>query len=966
MIITFPILRKIKTLSAKFLLIALPPVILSTILLMSIVGFFIYDDMRKELEIAIRNVTHIQRAVLALHVWNYDIEGVRQNLETLTLYPGVSRAVVYNADNVIIAESIDSGSISSSSKLFQIKQPITFTTPHSEKTLGSLIVFYHYKNIYQRLINQFFRDFLLLAFLVVGIVFSAVVANRWIIEIPLKKFLNAVRQADEKNIREPIIWPTQDELGQVIAAYNNLLANLTEDEEKLRFQAMLLDQIKDGIIATDLKGQTSYENQTIARFLRKASDECTEQGPDGMESRDGQSLITQEIIERTLTKGQWQGTVKTCSADGSEKVLETRTWMMYNRSGRPTGMVGVLTDITQRKQAEYALKQSQMNLVRAHSIARLGNFRYNIMTRETFWSRELCRIAGLEDKERRLTPDERARMIHSDDLPKVYDAVQNALHGRRDAALDVRLIRPDGTMRYLHEQFEVTYDENNEAVEIFGTIQDITERKEIEEELRKAKNAAEVANQAKSKFLANMSHELRTPLNVIIGFAQLMSNGLNLNQEQREYLDIINRSGEHLLTLINQVLDLSKIEAGKTTLNETDFDLLRLLDDVVDLFRLRAEEKGLQLLFECSPDIPRYVRTDEVKLRQVLINLLSNALKFTAEGGIVVRIGNVKRENADREELGSQISQLQFEIKDTGSGIAPEEQEFLFEAFTQTDTGRQAQEGTGLGLTICRKFVQLMGGDLTLHSEVGQGTIFIMTLPTHIVNTNDLVSLTSHSRRVIALEPGQPRYRILVVDDNLDNRRLLVKLLNPFGFELREAENGQIAVEICERWEPHLIWMDMRMPVMNGYEATECIRMMLDTVIIAVTASSFEEERSAVLAAGCDDFLRKPFKQSEIFELMHKHLGIRYIYEESKLKISEEQHDIQWNNSIPKALATLPPELLNNLEHAAITTNISEISETLYDIRKYDSALAEALMGLAYNFEYTKMLTYIQDAKKEQ
>jgi len=410
-----------------------------------------------------------------------------------------------------------------------------------------------------------------------------------------------------------------------------------------------------------------------------------------------------------------------------------------------------------------------------------------------------------------------------------------------------------------------------------------------------AKEKAEVANFAKSTFIANMSHELRSPLNAILGFSQVMTRSQTLPPEHQDNVSIITRSGEHLLTLINQVLDLSKIEAGRTILIEKNFDLYRLLDDLEDIFHLKAEDKRLQLLFERTPDLPRYICTDEVKLRQVLINLLNNAIKFTQEGGVSVRVRSVMGNGSLVIENGEENShyQLHFEVEDTGLGIALEELDSLFEAFVQTQTGKDAQEGTGLGLPISRKFVQLMGGEMSVSSEVGRGTLIKFAIQVSVVDAAD-IETKQPTRRVIALEPNQPRYRILIVDDKPINRQLLIKLLNPLGFELREASNGKETIEVWNSWEPHLIWMDMRMPVMDGYEATKQIKATTKgqaTAIIALTASALEEERAVVLSAGCDDFLRKPFREADIFAIMNKHIGVRYIYED-QTPAKAEQSDL--------------------------------------------------------------------------
>jgi predicted ATPase/signal transduction histidine kinase/CheY-like chemotaxis protein/tRNA A-37 threonylcarbamoyl transferase component Bud32 len=504
-------------------------------------------------------------------------------------------------------------------------------------------------------------------------------------------------------------------------------------------------------------------------------------------------------------------------------------------------------------------------------------------------------------------------------------------------------------------------------------------------ELAKAKDAAEVANQAKSTFLANMSHELRSPLNAILGFSQLMMRSQTLPSEHVENAGIITRSGEHLLTLINQVLDLSKIEAGRTTLNEKNFDLYRLLDDLEDMFQLKAQEKGLQLIcdrpWRCASrnrafDVPRYVRTDEVKLRQVLINLLNNALKFTSEGGVSVRVGmkngqsliaNGKEKAISNEQLAISNEHLLFEVSDTGAGIAPEELDSLFEAFVQTKTGKESQEGTGLGLPISRKFVQLMGGDITVSSEVGKGTTFKFDITVSVVDATEIETKQS-TRRVIALEPNQPRYRILIVDDKQDNRQLLIKLLNTLGFELKQASNGQEAVAIWDKWEPHLIWMDMRMPVMDGYEATKQIKSTTigqATAVIAVTASVLEEERAVVLSAGCDDFVRKPFREADIFELMHKHIGVRYIYDDPTAPAAKTLSDKDIQDALnPEAFAAVPTELLASLEQAASFAYMSEIDRYIEEIRSYNTTVADALAALALDFDYGSIISLIQEAKK--
>ncbi|MBD0345913.1 MAG: response regulator, partial [Coleofasciculus sp. Co-bin14] len=502
-------------------------------------------------------------------------------------------------------------------------------------------------------------------------------------------------------------------------------------------------------------------------------------------------------------------------------------------------------------------------------------------------------------------------------------------------------------------------------------------------ELAVAKQKAEAANEAKSTFLANMSHELRSPLNAILGFSQVMLRSQTLPLDHLENVGIITRSGEHLLTLINQVLDLSKIEAGRTTLNEKNFDLYRLLDDLEDMFQLKASDKGLQLLFDRTPDVPHYIHTDEVKLRQVLINLLNNALKFTHEGGVAVKVKsevetpttNLKPKtetpttnNIDAQAASRRVQQttITFEVEDTGAGIAPDELDSLFEAFVQTKTGKESQEGTGLGLPISRKFVQLMGGEMTLSSEVGKGATFKFEIKVGVVDAQD-IETKQPTRRIIALEPNQPRYRILIVDDRYDNRQLLIKLLNPFGFELREASNGIEAVKIWDDWEPHLIWMDMRMPVMDGYEATKQIKSTTKgqaTAVIALTASTLEEERAVVRSVGCDDFMRKPFREAELFEMMNKHIGVRYVYEGSTQRDSSITEDGKHNVLTAVAIATLPESWVTSLKQAILSVNVKLIYTLIEQLRPENAALANALKACVDKFEYEKILNLISEREE--
>lgn len=498
------------------------------------------------------------------------------------------------------------------------------------------------------------------------------------------------------------------------------------------------------------------------------------------------------------------------------------------------------------------------------------------------------------------------------------------------------------------------------------------------EDLRQAKEAADAANRAKSEFLANMSHELRTPLNAILGFAQLMAKDSTLSPNHRQYTDIINRSGEHLLKLINDILEMSKIEAGRASLNESEFDLYALLDDLEEMLSLRATAKQLTLTFDRAADVPQYICSDESKLRQVLLNLLSNAIKFTSQGYVTLRVCVVSDEVSSEgsETLGDQVIArpitLHFEVEDTGAGIAPEEMARLFEAFTQTRTGMKASEGTGLGLPISQTFVRLMGGEITVTSQVGQGSLFVFDIRATLADAALIVTRHHDRRQVIGLAPGQPTYRILIAEDIPTNRLLLARLLSPLGFEIREAENGQVALDIWRDWQPHVILMDMHMPILDGYEATRYIKASVtshSTVIIALTASAFEEQRRAILSAGCDDFVRKPFQACELLEKLSHHLGIVYEYAEVGVDAASDlvalRTDTTSDNDrllTAQNLTVMPPDWLDNLRHAAVLCSDVLVLQLLEQVPSEQSQIVYGLRELVESFRFDRIQSLAEQA----
>jgi signal transduction histidine kinase/DNA-binding NarL/FixJ family response regulator len=474
-------------------------------------------------------------------------------------------------------------------------------------------------------------------------------------------------------------------------------------------------------------------------------------------------------------------------------------------------------------------------------------------------------------------------------------------------------------------------------------------------------DAEAAANREKSGFLVRMSHELRSPLNAIVGFTRLSMRDTSQSALVQENLSIVLKSSQHLYNMINEILDLSKIEAGQVTLMEQNVDLIDLLNEIVNMFALSIEEKGLQLKIDVDATVPQHIRIDGVRLRQILINLLGNALKFTDAGSIELIVRHIDADIAvpgqsDKSATENKTCQLLFIIADTGIGIAGDELAILGHAFVQGRGARQQAEGTGLGLAISRKFVELMGGKLKLSSQPDRGTQAEFSLNVQILEPGTtLVDPTESARRVSGIAPGQRRYRILIADDGAEQRFLLTRLLMPLGFEVREAADGAEAIAIWHEWSPDLICIDMRMPIIDGCEATRRIRAMPGgekPAIIALTASNLEPE--FILENGCDDYLAKPFSESAFFELIRIHLGVEFIYETVSITSPSSRLDVA-------SLSNLSEALRQQLQHASSGLDIDSIENVIEAIAQQDAALAEALHAMAAEYQYDKILSSLNE-----
>ena len=547
------------------------------------------------------------------------------------------------------------------------------------------------------------------------------------------------------------------------------------------------------------------------------------------------------------------------------------------------------------EESETRLRVSEERLQLALDAARLGIWDWDVTQDRLVWDDSMYQIYGIREEEFSGAYDAWSRCLVPEDLARATDELEAALRGDREYRSDFRVRRSDGVVRVIRGVGHTVRNADGAPVRMVGINRDVTdlinaerEREQLVHELQEhkehlealvegrttellaAKEAAESASRAKSVFLANVSHEIRTPLNAVLGYAQLLEHDRHLNEDQKRKIDIIHSSGTHLLTLINDILEMSKIEAGRTTLAVEPFDLHVLLNDVCLMFRELTEKKGLELTLDQDPQLPRALSGDAGKVRQVVINLLSNAVKFTRRGWIVVR--------ARSRVAGGDQHVITISVEDTGPGIESRNLVRIFEPFDQADSGIRAG-GAGLGLAISRNFARRMGGDLVVDSTPGKGSVFTFTFEVGEASIHAVADRVAPGIPA-GLEANQPEWKVLIVDDVATNRDLLSELLSRTGFSTRTAASGEAAIDVHDQWHPQLVLMDLRMPGMDGLEAVRLLRKRgSKALIFSVTASSLAYTEEEVRKAGADAFIRKPYQEGELLAIIGEALGVRYVYE---------------------------------------------------------------------------------------
>lgn len=683
----------------------------------------------------------------------------------------------------------------------------------------------------------------------------------------------------------------------------------------------------------ELFGFSEQEDISLEEFFQRTYQEDDEQVRTTFISYLEKKIETYDITYRVYHK------------QGYALWTRARARALWDETGQVVRVVGTQADVTAQKQAEEALRKSEERFELAMRGANDGLWDWNVETNEVYYSPRWKSMLGYAEHDICNDIGEWSRLLHPEDIDMAWKNAQDYFE-KKKAVYDivVRMRHKQGHYLWILSRGFALWNQQGQAIRAVGTHVDITDQKQAEEALRQAKETAEIANQAKSTFLANMSHELRTPLNGILGYTQILARDpAGLTPKQREGIDIIQRSGEYLLTLINDVLDLAKVEAGRVELYPTEFHFGDFLQGIVDLFRMRATQKGITFTYQTLSHLPLGIRADEKRLRQVLINLLANAVKFTEKGGVTFKVGYHNH-------------QIRFQVEDTGIGIAQEDIEKIFKPFQQSGDGRYKVEGTGLGLSITERIIAMMGGTIHVQSRLGEGSIFWITL--ELPEASNFVKQGENKSLFIIGFEGQRR-KILIVDDKWENRSIIINLLTPLGFDIFEANHGQEGLERAKEVNPDLILVDLVMPIMDGFELVHHLRKLLrfeKTPIIAVSARVFENDQQRSYAVGCNDFLSKPFRLETLLDKLQYHLGLQWIYRES----SFPEFSYEKFSSPEQAITTEQANFFYHLAMQGDILGIKEYAQQLAKTEKHLAKFATKIIQLASNFEDEKIFELIK------
>jgi len=594
-------------------------------------------------------------------------------------------------------------------------------------------------------------------------------------------------------------------------------------------------------------------------------------------------------------------------------------------------------------EAKRLLEENAKRLNLAMTSVKMGSWDYYVTSGRLIFDDANFKLHGLTESTFDSTFDGWLTVVHPEDMRDVLIGVDKCIREASPFISEYRVFMPDGKVRYMSTRGLFFRDDSGETVRAAGFTWDITEQKKIENELSHAKEQAESANNAKSRFLANMSHEIRTPMNAILGYAQIMLHDELLTCKQLANLEIMNKSGKHLLNLINEVLEMSKIESGQIRLDMKVFDAVSMVRSIFQMFSMRAKEKNVELILDIKNEMKDLVVQDEAKLRQIMINLIGNSVKFT-ESGYVKLCMDFK---LIEEESGVLMV---FDVEDTGAGIYPDEQDHIFEAFEQASSGRSYTGGTGLGLSISRQYARLMGGDLILvNSEPGKGSTFRATVSAKTEKDRSLLSeVIMHE--VESLRHGDKEWNILVADHIYANRDVLFQMLNRVGFKVHLAKDGAETIRMFQKLKPDCLMIDIRMPDMESLDVVKTVRGLPkgeETVIIIISASALSSDRKNVLEAGVDAFIKKPIQENEIFEELRRHLGVDYIY--STQHMSEEEADEA--ELTEKELEILPEYLKKEFYHSAFIGDVKKLNELAEKAGEYEERVGAVLKNKLENFD---------------